>query len=96
MSTRIINEASDLALASIVVAPWEHMSALPVAVDALKQIGAELCVLRAALCEGSEDEGPLSQEIISRAITGIGERARVAAELVDRLSKRAAERGGAT
>ncbi len=61
------------------------MQPLAVAVDALKQLSAELSVLRAALCEGSEDEGPLNTTIVSRTITGLEERARGAAEVAERL-----------
>jgi hypothetical protein len=83
---------NDLGLAVTAVAPWESSVESPhplaVAVDALNQLGAELCVLRAALCEGAEGEGPLATEIISRALTGIEERARVAAEVAQRLTKK--------
>lgn len=84
-------QPSDLSLAAAVVAPWESMiepHPLALAVEALNQLSAELCVLRAALCEGAEGEGPLATEIVSRALTGIEERARVAAQVAERLSKK--------
>ncbi|HVY32584.1 MAG TPA: hypothetical protein VHB79_38870 [Polyangiaceae bacterium] len=84
-------DPTDLRLAAAVVAPWACASEPPplvLAVEALNQLSAELCVLRAALCEGDEGEGPLATEIVSRAITGIEERARVAAQVAERLSKK--------
>lgn len=75
-------------LAARAVAPWEGTEPLAMAIDALSQISAELSVLRAALCEGSDEEGPLATHIVSRTITGIEERAIVAAEVAKRLSGR--------
>jgi hypothetical protein len=54
---------------------------------ALKQIAAELVVLRAAVCEGDEGDGPLATDIVSRALSGIEGRARVAAEVAEALSE---------
>jgi len=67
-----------------VLAPWESTDPLAFPCEALKQVSAELVILRAALTADHES-GPLDDEMVGRAIVGIENRARVAAEVAWRL-----------
>jgi hypothetical protein len=71
------------ALFGRVLAPWEGLTPFPFAIEALRQIAAELVVLRAALT--NPEDGELDAEIIGRAVCGLENRARAAAEFAGRL-----------
>lgn len=87
------DKATCAAMFAAALAPWEGAHPLAFAEDALKQLSAELSVLEQALSEANAAEsGALNPTIIRRAIVGLENRARVAAEVVSRLA--AAEQGG--
>lgn len=77
------NMPTDLELGASALAPWEGTASLAFAVEALTQISAELSLLQAALCGGSEYH--LDDKSVSRSIFGLARRAEVAAEMAQRL-----------
>lgn len=80
------SKSSCAALFAAALGPNE--SAHHLACDALLQISAELSVLEDALCKGEGSD--LNPEILGRVIRGLSERARVAAEVANRIQLEAA------
>ena len=80
--------ASCAALFSAALAPWEGILPLHFACEALRQLAAELAVFEHSLSAANEsNEGPLNNELVRRFIAGLEGRARVAAEVADRLEQ---------
>jgi hypothetical protein len=77
--------ASCAAMFAAALAPWEGTNPLPFACEALRQVAAEIQVMQAALSDENAAIGRLTDGTIRRVLAGIEGRARVAAEVAERL-----------
>ncbi len=74
---------ADLKLCADAVAPWEGLVPLPFAVEALRNISADLFALELAMYP--EDGGGITDDLAHRVLAGIQNRAEAAATLAGRL-----------